>query len=31
MTFLNRLDSFEVRDHRLILRWRDGAGLGPAR
>lgn len=25
LSFLNRLDSFEVRNRRLILRWRDGA------
>jgi aspartyl protease family protein len=23
-SFLNRLESFEVRDHKLILKWRDG-------
>jgi aspartyl protease family protein len=31
MSFLNRLDSFEVRDRRLILRWRDAVGPAPAR
>lgn len=29
MSFLNRLDSFEVRDRTLILRWREAAGSGP--
>jgi aspartyl protease family protein len=24
LSFLNRLESFQVRDHKLILRWRDG-------
>ena len=25
LSFLNRLESFEVRQRRLILKWRDGA------
>jgi aspartyl protease family protein len=25
MSFLNRLESFQVVDHKLVLRWRDGA------
>jgi aspartyl protease family protein len=30
MSFMNRLDSFEVRDRTLILRWREAAQGGPS-